>query len=276
VWSRFWNSQTKKAAILSSNRDIQHRPKGARRTAAAAQGAEATQVLLPPEPAAGGRCPGVNNLRARPLLTRRYHSDANAGESRRTSLRTGQRQALSARPTLGQRLLRPTGRDDIGSAADVLLERRVEGGEVGAMGVDRESHVLPPLVKRGRRRMWAARMRVDDHHHRLVQRVGDQAEGLAVAVAHEETNGPLALTERHHQVARLLAHPAFVRIRRHATEMDAAIRELDEEEHVQAAQPDGVDGKKVVGDDRRNLRAEEEAPITPRSDSPAPTAVQAG
>ena len=78
-----------------------------------------------------------------------------------------------------------------------------------------------------------------------------------LAIAHEETHGLLFLGERHHQVARLLGDPTLVRIRGHATEVDAAARELDEEQHVQTPQPNGVDGEKVTGDDRGRLRAQE-------------------
>jgi hypothetical protein len=35
------------------------------------------------------------------------------------------------------------------------------------------------------------------------------------------------------------------------------VRELDEEEHVQAPQPDGIDGQEVAGNGRRRLRAQE-------------------
>ena len=80
---------------------------------------------------------------------------------------------------------------------------------------------------------------------------------LAVAVADEETHRPLPVGERYHKVARLLGHPTLVRIRRHATEVDAAVTQLDEKEHVQAPQPDGVDRQKVTSDDRGRLRAQE-------------------
>jgi hypothetical protein len=42
--------------------------------------------------------------------------------------------------------------------------------------------------------------------------------------------------------------------------VDAAARQLDEEQHVQASQPDGVHGQEVAGDDRRRLRAQELRP----------------
>jgi len=80
---------------------------------------------------------------------------------------------------------------------------------------------------------------------------------LAVAIADEEAHRLLPLGERHHQVASLLGDKTLVRIRGHATEVDAAARQLDEEQHVQTPQPNGVDGEKVTGDDRGRLRAQE-------------------
>jgi hypothetical protein len=62
----------------------------------------------------------------------------------------------------------------------------------------------------------------------------EAARELAVAVTDEEAHRLRPLGERHHEVARLLGDPALVRIRCHATEVDAAVRELDEEEHVRA------------------------------------------
>jgi hypothetical protein len=49
-------------------------------------------------------------------------------------------------------------------------------------------------------------------------------------------------------------------IRCHAAEVDAASCEFDEEQHIQASKPDGVDGQKVTGDDRRRLRVQELRP----------------
>jgi hypothetical protein len=60
--------------------------------------------------------------------------------------------------------------------------------------------------------------------------------------------------------ARLLDDPALARIRGHVTKMDAAVRELDEEEHIQAPQPDAVYAEEVAGDDRRRLRPQKLRP----------------
>jgi hypothetical protein len=101
-----------------------------------------------------------------------------------------------------------------------------------------------------------ARHRRPDHLDSLgAQDVVEGARELRVAVTHEEPERLLVLRELHQQVARLLGHPALVRIRRDAAEVDAASCEHDEEQDVQPPQPDGIDGQEITGDDRGGLRA---------------------
>ena len=69
----------------------------------------------------------------------------------------------------------------------------------------------------------------------------------------------LSFGERHHHVARLLGHAALVRMRRHASEVDAAVRELDEEEHVcggsvRQSAPHTMDFSGLVWTGRRKAR----------------------
>src|SRR6266511_4118128 len=66
---------------------------------------------------------------------------------------------------------------------------------------------------------------------------------LAVAVANQEARPLLLVGDRHDQVARLLRDPGAVGVSGHAGQMHATTLELDEKEHVQASQPERVDGE---------------------------------
>jgi hypothetical protein len=68
---------------------------------------------------------------------------------------------------------------------------------------------------------------------------------LAVAVADQETQRRWALAERPGELAGLLGDPDAARIGGAAGEVDTPSVELDEEEHVQPLQRDGVDGEEV-------------------------------
>jgi hypothetical protein len=81
---------------------------------------------------------------------------------------------------------------------------------------------------------------------------------LAVAVVDQEPH-PLEHAGEA-QVARLLGHPGTGRVGRAAGQVDAAASELDEEQHVEAAQRDRFDGEEVAGDHARGLLAEEVPP----------------
>jgi hypothetical protein len=83
---------------------------------------------------------------------------------------------------------------------------------------------------------------------------------LVVAVADEEADRLLALCQLHQQVARLPAHPALMRIRRDAAEVDPSAGELDEEQHVQTPQAESLDRQETACDDRRRLRTQELRP----------------
>src|SRR6266536_3879005 len=81
---------------------------------------------------------------------------------------------------------------------------------------------------------------------------------LAVAVVDQEAH-PLEQAGEA-EVARLLEHPVSGRVCRAAGEVDAPAAELDEEEHVEAAQRDRLDGKEVAGDGACGLLANERRP----------------
>src|SRR6266542_3693808 len=94
-------------------------------------------------------------------------------------------------------------------------------------------------------------------------RAEDLVEGgreLAVAVADQEARPLLLVGDRHDQVARLLRDPGAVRVRGHAGQMHATTLELDEEEHVQASQPERLDREEVTLEDPGRLLAQERPP----------------
>ena len=72
-----------------------------------------------------------------------------------------------------------------------------------------------------------------------------------------------AIVEVHQQVARLLQHPSRVRAARAGEVFDPTAADREEDKHVQAAKPDGVDGQEVASDDRITLLAQEAAPGQP-------------
>jgi hypothetical protein len=74
---------------------------------------------------------------------------------------------------------------------------------------------------------------------------------------------PVVVVECHKQVAGLLQHPGGVWVGGAGEVLDSAAADREEDEHVEAAQPDGVDGEEVAGEDRLSVRAEEAAPRLP-------------
>jgi hypothetical protein len=88
---------------------------------------------------------------------------------------------------------------------------------------------------------------------------------LAVAVVDQKSHPFEQAGEA--EVARLLGHPGAARIRGAASEMDAAASEFEEEEHVEAAQRQRLDGEKVAGEHAGRLLTQELPPAracTPR------------
>jgi hypothetical protein len=88
----------------------------------------------------------------------------------------------------------------------------------------------------------------------------ESARELRVAVVDQEPHPAVVVVEFHQQVACLLQHPGRVRLAGDREVLNAAAPDRDEDEHVQAAQPDGVDGEEVAGEDRFALRSKEAAP----------------
>jgi hypothetical protein len=75
------------------------------------------------------------------------------------------------------------------------------------------------------------------------------------------------------KVARLLGYPDTGRVGRSAGQVDAAAFELDEEEHVEAAQRERLDGEEIAGEHARRLLAEEVAPGWARASRRGPETV---
>jgi hypothetical protein len=65
------------------------------------------------------------------------------------------------------------------------------------------------------------------------------------------------------QVARLLHHPGAVGVVGAGHVFDPAAADADEDEHVEPAQQDGVNGEEVAGECRRGVLAQERAPVRP-------------
>ena len=104
--------------------------------------------------------------------------------------------------------------------------------------------------------------------HRCHQHLGalgpkhvvEAAAELGVTVTDEEAHPPAALAKRQQQVAGLLGDPGAVRVGRHPGQVDSAGVQFDEEQHVQPAQPYGVDGEEVARDDPGGLLTQERPP----------------
>jgi hypothetical protein len=65
---------------------------------------------------------------------------------------------------------------------------------------------------------------------------------LGVSVVDQEPHLEVAVVEGHQQLPRLLQHPGGVRLASAGEVLAAAAADGEEGEHVQAPQPDGVDG----------------------------------
>src|SRR5215831_12207604 len=86
---------------------------------------------------------------------------------------------------------------------------------------------------------------------------------LAVAVVDQKSH-PLEQAGEA-EIARLLGHPGAARVGRAACQMHAAASELDEEEHVEAAQRERLDGEEIAGEHAGGLLAQELPPARPRT-----------
>jgi len=78
---------------------------------------------------------------------------------------------------------------------------------------------------------------------------------LAVSIANQEAERRRAFRERPGELSGLLGDPGAAGISGIAGEMHAPAPELDEEQDVQALQPDGLDREEVGGDHAPRLCA---------------------
>src|SRR6266545_2265068 len=149
---------------------------------------------------------------------------------------------------------------------DVLAQNRLElsaGDDEDAVETFTPDAADPTL--RVRLRPWRSDRRLD---HPDSLRTEDLVEGgreFDVAVADQEPMPLLLVGQGHRQVARLLHDPGAVGIGGDAGEIHATPRQLDEEEHVEPAQPERLDREEVTLDHRGRLLAQELSPADARS-----------
>src|SRR6266508_2587533 len=96
-------------------------------------------------------------------------------------------------------------------------------------------------------RLWCADWCLD---HRDAFAAEDLVEGgaeLAVAITNQETDWYRALGQRTRELARLLGYPTAVGMRGAAGKVHASSADFDEEEHVQASEPERLDGEEMAG-----------------------------
>src|SRR5947199_10399388 len=89
------------------------------------------------------------------------------------------------------------------------------------------------------------------------------AAEFAAAVVDETPDRRRSSWERPTELPGLLNGPAAIRVRGAAGEMDAARAELGEEQHIQASEPERLNGEKIAVDDRLSVYAQERTPAEP-------------
>src|SRR5262249_60120642 len=102
--------------------------------------------------------------------------------------------------------------------------------------------------------------RFDDANAFGAEDLVELAAELAVAITDQKLRPDPLVVELHQEVARLLGHPAAVRIGGDPGEVHAASRQLHEEQDVEALQEERVDGEEVTLEDARRLRPQELTP----------------
>jgi hypothetical protein len=88
----------------------------------------------------------------------------------------------------------------------------------------------------------------------------EAARELAIMIADQKTNRFRPFGTRSGHLPRLLRDPFGVGVGRAPGKMDATAGDLDEEQHIQPLEPDGVDREEIHPDDARRLRAQELTP----------------
>src|SRR5437764_601751 len=96
-----------------------------------------------------------------------------------------------------------------------------------------------------RRQHWCA-----DHPKAFAaEHVVEGTAELRVAIPHQEPTSPELLVYRHEQIAGLLDNPRAAWPGGAASQVYPARVELDEEQHVEPPQEDGLDGEEIGGEE---------------------------
>ena len=134
---------------------------------------------------------------------------------------------------------------------DVLAQELFELAAVPDQGAVEElaAHGADPAF-RVRVRDRCAWWRADDGRAVAAEDLVERGDELAGAVADQE---PDRAVVAHHEVPGCLGRPGAGRVGRDPGEVHAAAVEFDEEQHVVAAQHDGVDGEEVTARRSRPL-----------------------
>src|SRR5262249_44065737 len=111
-----------------------------------------------------------------------------------------------------------------------------------------------------RSRLWRPDRRLDDTDSFGAEDLIEVTGELAVAVTDEKPRPGRQVVKLHEQVARLLGHPAAVRVGRDPGQVNAPSRQLDKEQDAEALQEQRVDGEEVALKDARRLRSQELKP----------------
>jgi hypothetical protein len=106
-----------------------------------------------------------------------------------------------------------------------------------------------------------ARTRREKHLGALgAEHVVETPGELRVTVTQQQLYRPRSLSQHRQQVAGLLGDPGAVGVGGHPAKVDPPGVELDEDQHIQPPQPDGVDREEVAGEDARRLLAQGRPP----------------
>jgi hypothetical protein len=93
-------------------------------------------------------------------------------------------------------------------------------------------------------------------HHVKAGAAKDRVEPtreFLIAISDEEPRWVDPLSERPRELAGLLRHPLCIRMARTARYVDATARQLNEEQHVQSLEPDGLHREEVDGEHRARV-----------------------
>jgi hypothetical protein len=112
-------------------------------------------------------------------------------------------------------------------------------------------------------RVWGSDRRADDLHVLAAEELIESATEFAIAVVKQKPEGLLPVGEEHQQVSRLLCDPAPIWIARARDELDPTTLERDEEQDVDAGQPDRFDPQEVASEQRRCLLAQDTRQLSP-------------